>query len=394
MLARAYGFKGDASFKQGLLDQALDESTAAYDIARAEVGDDRAASYRTGIGAVLKEQGNFREALVHYEAAIVATERQGQNDQMAPIYLSASECYEQLGMSEKSLSFYKEYADNLLETQEEKIANLETEAVIKYETGKKDEAIANQKMELARKTTTQRIYAGAVVLLGLLLAGLFYLFGKNKKITADLKVKNKENEILLKEIHHRVKNNLQILSSLLSLQSDSEEDQTIVGALQESKNRVESMGLIHQKLYTRDNLTSIKMGEYVKELCDQLEETYSSTQKAITIESDVQINLADVETAIPLGLIINELITNSMKYAYEKKSHGTIQVRLWEENEELRLVVADNGQTDSVYVNLGSSTKFGTRLIDILSKKLKGKIEISRQDGYRTSITFQRYQLS
>ncbi|MFT6807936.1 MAG: two-component sensor histidine kinase [Saprospiraceae bacterium] len=299
-----------------------------------------------------------------------------------------------MGNTSKALFYYEKYTDDLVETRDEKIANLETEAVIKYETGKKDEAIAHQKMELKRKSTTQRIYIGIVALLGSLLTGLLFLFRKKKKITADLELKNRENEVLMKEIHHRVKNNLQILSSLLSLQSDNEEDQTIVGALQESRSRVESMGLIHQKLYTRDNLTAIKMEEYVKELCDHLVETYSSNEKTVTIDSSVEVNLADVETAIPLGLIINELITNSMKYAFEENRRGAIQVHLWEEGTELKLVVSDNGQTIKEKEVSASSTKFGTRLIKILSKKLKGKIEVSREQGYKTSITFQRYTLS
>jgi len=215
---------------------------------------------------------------------------------------------------------------------------------------------------------------------------------RNKKINSELSIKNNENEFLLKEIHHRVKNNLQILSSLLSLQSDSEEDQAISGALQESRNRVESMGLIHQKLYAKDKLTSINMKEYVQDLSNNLMESFVENGRGVKIESQVEINDADVETAIPLGLIINELVTNSLKYAFHGRKDGQIHIKLWEPEEgDLKLSVADDGKGE---INDDQGTNFGSRLINILAKKLKGKMITDTSDGYVVEFSFSRYQLA
>lgn len=394
VLARAYGYKSDVSIEQGLLDQAIQESTKAYDIARARAGDDRAVSYRSGIADAQRLKGNCREAIAHYEAIIIQSEKQGQLELIGNIYEGISECYAAVGQSDKAHDYYKRYADLQIETQAEAIANLESEAVIKYETGKKDEALINQEKELQRRKRTQTIYLVFLAFLASLLCGVLYLFRKNKNINSALAIKNSENETLMKEIHHRVKNNLQILSSLLSLQSDDEEDLAISGALQESRNRVESMGMIHQKLYTKDNLTSINMKEYVQELCDHLSESFNSDERRINILTNVDVDDADVETAIPLGLIINELITNSMKYAFSESQEGEISVELSEyDGKHLHLQVADNGQGGSSNATDGS-THFGSRLIEILSKKLKGTINVNHDNGYETKIIFKRYKLT
>jgi len=389
VLSRAYGYKGDVSLTQGKLDQALAESKKAYAIASEHASPDRAASYRIGIGDVLKVQNRCNEAIDHYQAAIVQSLKQGQHYQLSSVYKSISECYQETGKLDSALSYFQKHADVKIHISQEEVANLESEAVIKYETGKKDEALSYQKIELERRKKNQNIYLGIVAILASLLGGLVYMYIRNKKINQELEIKIDENEILMKEVHHRVKNNLQILSSLLSLQSDDEEDLAISGALQESRNRVESMGLIHQKLYTRDNLSAIDMKDYIKELVDYLQETFTNANHNIRILSDVSIGLMDVESAIPIGLIVNELVTNSVKY-------GGVEISINLENTSeglLSLVVSDNGTGSDIENSKASSTNFGSQLIKILSKKLKGEIEVDRSNGYSTLIQFRRFKL-
>ncbi len=229
--------------------------------------------------------------------------------------------------------------------------------------------------------------------------GLFFIvfhFNKENQIKEEeLDRRNAQNELLLKEIHHRVKNNLQILSSLLSLQSDSEQNEKVLGALQEGRNRVESMGLIHQRLYNHGTLSSIDMKEYVPELCEFLSDMVTNSHGDIFIESHVDDISVDVETAIPLGLIINELITNSIKYAKPINQELHIDVRLWlSEAVTLCLTVSDNGANSNQPIDETKSTNFGSQLISILSKKLKGKIEIDTSRGYATQIVFERFKLT
>ncbi len=391
VLGRAYSRKGEVSLLQGMLDQALEEGIKSYDIVRKEVGDDRAGTYRVGIGDVYFAQGKWEEALPHFLASVDAMDRQ-ETEHVGEVYKKVSDTYKQLGDYQNSLSYHERFSKAEIEKRDLTIANLETETVIKYETGKKDEALANQEQALRIKSRNQKIYLGIMTLLAGLLAGLFFLYRKTKEVTKALNLQIVENEVLMKEIHHRVKNNLQILSSLLSLQSDDEENEKIAGALQESRNRVQSMGLIHQTLYSKDNLTSINISEYVNSLCDHLESSFHQENKNLRIERDIRISSVDVDTAIPLGLIINELVTNSIKYAFTHNDDGVIQVSLNEGN-GLILRVSDNGEV-SKHKDVSSGTQFGSKLIDILCKKLKGTLTIDRSEGYSTEINFERYKLA
>ncbi len=393
VLARAHAYRADVYIAEERYEEALKDAFEAWEIVKSQVGEERAQGWRSTIGDILRLQGQYEEALEHYLPCIQQLEESGE-DRIYTLYQSIAECYEKLGDYQNSLKFERSYADIKNRMNEETIANLESEVIAKYESGKKDEALSNQQNQLAQKTKMQQLSTIALLVLLGLLSGLYYLLNKTKQVSRSLALKNEENEILLKEIHHRVKNNLQILSSLLSLQSDSAEDELIAGALRESKSRVESMGLIHQKLYSKDHLSSINMREYIEELCDKLEDSYNSDDRKVQIDRQVEIGLADVETAIPLGLIINELITNSMKYAFDDTQDGLIELKLFETKDEmLMLRVSDNGSKSVSVDEQQNSTSFGTRLIKILSKKLKGTIQVSQINGYQTAISFKRYQL-
>ncbi|MEE9372406.1 MAG: histidine kinase dimerization/phosphoacceptor domain -containing protein [Saprospiraceae bacterium] len=210
----------------------------------------------------------------------------------------------------------------------------------------------------------------------------------------DIEKRAKEKEFLLKEVHHRVKNNLQILSSLLSLQSDSQDDKAITNALQESKNRVEAIGLIHQHLYTYDQVDAIDMQNYIDELCVYLSDSLVGSNFNLQFLPSIQIKKAHVNTAIPIGLIINELVTNSLKYAFVNRTNGKINISLKLNHAgQLHLEISDNGLGMAIGHENRERVNFGSRLVEILSKKLKGKINISKEDGYKTTLIFNRFTL-
>ena len=257
----------------------------------------------------------------------------------------------------------------------------------KYETEKKETLLQRRQMELY-------MTLGGLLLLLLIALLLWSGYINKRKHNRVLEQRNEEKEFLIKEIHHRVKNNLQVLSSLLSLQSDYVRDPAALDAVMEGRNRVQSMGLIHQKLYTGENLASVDMQDYVRDLTDQLLSSFGLEDR-VDINLAIQIGALDVDSAIPLGLIINELVTNSLKYAFPGNlTAGKMEIRLWiNEEKELCLLVSDDGVGLKNAADTADSTAFGTDLVQILSRKLKGRIQTHTDPGFATFIRFARYRL-
>jgi two-component system, sensor histidine kinase PdtaS len=200
---------------------------------------------------------------------------------------------------------------------------------------------------------------------------------------AEIEVKSNQNELLLKEIHHRVKNNLQSISSLLSLQSAHITDAGVKQAVAAGQHRVEAMALIHQKLYQRDNLAAIEMKGYLADLVQSLIHTFDADPDRLHFLLDMPELELDVDTAVPLGLIVNELVTNSLKYAFPDGRTGEIAVSLRQAGQQLELVVRDDGVGAA---NLKTGTSFGSKLIQLLSMQLGGQLEVSTEAGYETRL--------
>jgi two-component sensor histidine kinase len=191
-----------------------------------------------------------------------------------------------------------------------------------------------------------------------------------------------KNEVLLKEIHHRVKNNLQTISSLLFLQSAHIQDIDIKKAVAAGQHRVESIALIHQKLYQRENLAAIEMKDYLTNLGQTLIDTFAKNPEKINLNVEMEELEMDVDTAVPLGLIANELINNTLKYAFPEDQSGEITIKMKESaDEKVELFIADNGVGVS---NAKSGTAFGKQLIGLLAAQLNGKVESGNQNGYWT----------
>ncbi len=205
-----------------------------------------------------------------------------------------------------------------------------------------------------------------------------------------VKEKNKENELLLGEIHHRVKNNLQVISSLLSLQERNITDKTAKAAIIEGKERVQSMGLIHKLLYQKNRFSGIDMNEYVQKLIDGLLDSFGKSKDEMELDIDFKrINL-DVDTAVPIGLILNELVINCLKYAYEGIDKPSLSIKIKEENEQLILQVEDNGVGE--VSNVLEAKSFGMKLIRSLSKQISGVLEVEKHVGLCFRIRINDYK--
>lgn len=211
---------------------------------------------------------------------------------------------------------------------------------------------------------------------------------QNKIISAALD----EKEILLKEIHHRVKNNLQIVSSLLGIQSRSIIDNKAKEAINEGRTRVHSMSLIHQDLYRKDNLTGVEMQNYLPKLASNLFDTYNIQGDHINLILDIDDIKLDVDTVIPIGLIVNELITNTLKYAFPGNRKGNLNISLTEINDTLLLIVVDDGIGLKQIQRETQEKSFGHSLIRAFKTKLDADIDISSLEGTSVSISIKKYK--
>ncbi|HVO73149.1 MAG TPA: histidine kinase dimerization/phosphoacceptor domain -containing protein, partial [Ignavibacteriaceae bacterium] len=202
----------------------------------------------------------------------------------------------------------------------------------------------------------------------------------------------KEKEVLLREIHHRVKNNLQIVSSLLNLQTAYLKDPAALKALQNSQNRIKSMAIVHEKLYQTENFIRIKLDDYLDELLQNLSASYQVVSDEIIFIKEIEKIFLNIDQAVTIGLILTELVSNSIKHAFnikkeERKNEICVTGRLLKENDYL-LSVKDNGDGFPVNYDSGSSPSLGLKLVDILVSQINGRIELKNKTGTQFDIYF------
>ncbi len=358
------------------------------------------------LGTISVAEKNTKQAIRYFEKGLTYLLNGGSKESTAIYYKTMSKIYLDQG-DYKSAYYYldksKNLYDTLMNTENSRQIN-EMSAV--YENTEKEKQI--QKLQIADLLKTselkarknERNYFILSTLLFIGLAGIAYkAFTSNRKKKNQLNIQKEiieksleEKEILLKEIHHRVKNNLQIVSSLLSLQSNYISDEKALDAVRESKNRVQSMAIIHQNLYQDESLVNIDVKEYVEKLVEYLFHSYNIHNSNIQLEMDIQPLRLDVDTLVPLGLVLNELINNCLKYAFPEPHKGKIKVILKHENTSLKLSVYDNGigmQGDASHFNQNS---FGHKMINAFMKKLKGDIKIYNEDGTKVDIEIKNFK--
>ncbi|MGA3029000.1 MAG: histidine kinase dimerization/phosphoacceptor domain -containing protein [Bryobacteraceae bacterium] len=198
-----------------------------------------------------------------------------------------------------------------------------------------------------------------------------------------------EKEALLKEIHHRVKNNLQVISSLLALQARAVTDETTKKKFHESRDRIHSMALLHESLYQSDNLAWIDFPEYIRQLADHLFRSYGVTAERIRLRTDLDRLFLNMDTAVPCGLIVNELISNSLKYAFPEGRSGEIHVELREsEDRTASLAVSDDGIGLDPGFDWVNARSLGLRLVRTLAQQLDATLEVGNGPGTRFQLTF------
>jgi two-component system, sensor histidine kinase PdtaS len=338
------------------------------------------------IGKLNNHRGKFNLAIENLKKCIqIATPNFGDKFYLSLAYEEISKAYEGIQNPKESLAAYKMYKklhDEVFNSEaDQRFALLQTQMDITQ----KETTISLQEAKLDQQTTIQLFILILTGFLLIFLSVLYRFFIRKKKYSEVLEKQNEEKEFLLKEIHHRVKNNLEIISSLLALQSEQIDDDNIKLIMMESQNRVQSMGMIHQNLYVGENIASIEMKKYFQNLSSYILESFGAAPR-VKVRCEMEALELDIDRAIPIGLIVNELLTNALKYAFPENRNGLIKIRLEEKNDQLQLKIEDNGvgYTENPKI---MGTGFGTQLVNLLCRQLDGKMKLISDRG--TSVFFQ-----
>ncbi len=448
----------NAYLNMGKLDSALYFQQISLGIEIKMDGKNYKGASNKAIGDIQFRKGNFEDAKTNYLAALKLLEENQNTFYMALTQFALADTYRKFGRVDSALYYskagiahYRSLGSYVPEMEEAYTAlalsfkdeNRYDSAFYYLQLSKKLSDSVNSK-EIKTLTNFQNVGFKEQMSLKeleaerikvknrnqilLLLAGLalfsiiaFVLYRSNKmKVKANLVLKDKndeiektvtqlkatqvslaarnaENELLLKEIHHRVKNNLEVVSSLLALQSAQIDDPSVQSAMLASQNRVHSMGIIHQKLYQGENLAAIEMRDYFINLSENILDSFNA-EGHIKVDCDMPKLVLDVDTAVSIGLITNELLTNSLKYAFNEKENGAIKISLTEKDTpdntegEYLLKISDDGIGKPVDEK-AKGTGFGTQLINLLTKQLDGKLTYEINNGTIVTLIFKKPKL-
>ena len=379
------------------LDKALRYSESALEFFQQRNMMLRIAETNVLQGEILLEMGKFQRAISHFHEGRIICQKNGFLPRLARSNEMLYTAYRKQGRGDSAVWYLEKYISlNDSIRNDERLKEL-TRLQVQYDYDKKQLADSLQHVqeqavleEQVKRQKTQRNAFLIAFLVGLSVLGmLIYFYRQKQQSNLVLAEKNQtiqtaleERETLLKEIHHRVKNNLQVVSSLLSLQSRSLKDDRAKDALKEGQLRVQAMSLIHQNLYQEDNLVGVDLPLYLAKLTDNLLSAYQLDQHQIHIHRNIAALTLDVDLIIPLGLIINELVSNALKYAYPEKD-GELYLSLQQIDQELLLEVKDHGIGLPEDVNISQSKSLGFKLVRAFAKKMKGRLEIEGKNGTR-----------
>ncbi len=390
-----HDFLGLLRQEQNRLDEAYEEHLKALKIRENLSSTYNLCESKINMGEILIKLKRYDEAINQLKDVFSFEEHESLNQEQRAYDLLA-EAYEKQGDYKSALGTFKAYKAMTDSIYSKESIEIIAEKDALYNQQKKDAEIAllskEKEISETKLSRSRSIMVISLIGLGLLAIAALALLKLNKKI----KSKNetitkalKDRELLLHETHHRVKNNLQMISSLLNLQSKYVKDDNVLEVLQNGRNRVQSMAILHKNLYVGEDLNMVNIQHYFEGLVDSILNSYNKTENDVDLKIDADKVTMDVESVIPLGLIVNELITNSLKHAFPKdiKSKPEITLKMSEREDFYTLRVSDNGvgiQND--IIENGKKESFGQRLIRSLSKKLKASISITNDNG--TSVSF------
>ena len=394
-------FKGHALYHLGAAEFYLGDYTEAIDRLQAslkilpDTDVETAADAYMSLGRTYEKINKAQEARMSFDNAseqYLTLIRIYKNNEVSKLTISAA--YNSLARldsvrgdfksSLKNYKLYTAYKDSAVnETNIKVTERLE----LLEQTAKKDKEISELALAYNKQRSQQTTLIIGLGLTCLLLAVLYNRFRLKQKSLRIIREKNEENKLLMREIHHRVKNNLQIILSLLNAQIDGHKgNKELKSALSESHNKIQSMAIIHNSLYQGNQFTKVSVESYLTELIGNLRQSFDKDKRNVQFEMDIDAQEILMGLAVPLGLIINELITNSYKYAFSAHgeaidNHIKIAFKQTEELHRFRLKIEDNGKGLPESFDMDNLTSFGLQLVNGLVDQLNGKIEISQHHG-------------
>jgi two-component sensor histidine kinase len=327
------------------------------------------------------------KALVYARKMLETSRQLNRPERMRNAYNSMYNVFSAVSRFDSALHYYKladaldDSLNNVAKTNE--VVNLQT----KYETGKKEVEITRLHTEASARNKQIVMLVAALAIFALLIAFMGWLYHRNRKQRQEITAQSKKLEIMMKELHHRVKNNLQIVSSLLSLQTYKVQDEEAVLVLKESQQRVQAMSFIHQRLYKTESLTAVNMKEYLTDLAESLVSAYGYNRDDFDLHISVEKEMLDIDKALPIGLIINELVTNSLKYAYSNIHRPLLNIILRQEEAKLVCSIKDNGIGIDEQQWKQKKNSFGKQLITALCKQLRAQQTLVVNAGTEFTIT-------
>ena len=215
---------------------------------------------------------------------------------------------------------------------------------------------------------------------------------ERRRSEARMQASLREKEVLLKEVHHRVKNNLQVITSLLNLQADRIPDEHVQEVLRENQARIKSMALVHEELYQSEDLAWVNFTDYLRRLTYGLLQSYLKSGKAIDLRFDMQDLRLGIDAAIPCGLIVNELLTNALHHAFRGRPGGKVTIRFFKEGEKIALGVVDDGVGLPESIDVRTTDTLGLHLVSTLTEQLKGSLSVTRNNGTSFMLMFEEHR--
>jgi two-component sensor histidine kinase len=323
-----------------------------------------------------------------YARKMLETARQlNRPERLRNAYNSMYISFADVGRYDSALYYYKQ-ADILDDSLNNVAKTNEVDALqTKFETGKKESEIRRLHTDSLVKNRQIVFLVSALLLFVLLAVCMVLLYYRIRKQRQQIAGQSKKLEVMMKELHHRVKNNLQIVSSLLSLQTYKVQDEGAVLVLKESQQRVQAMSFIHQRLYKTESLTAVNMKEYLTDLAESLVLSYGFNRDDFDLHITVEKEMLDIDKSLPIGLIINELMTNALKYAYNNIDRPSLNITLTEEDTKLVCTIKDNGTGIDEQQWKTKKNSFGKQLITALCKQLRAQQMLVVNAGTQFTIT-------
>lgn len=388
--------------EEGDYDQALMATDSAIYFAY-QYNDDRTIGSAHAMKYyLLKSMGQRMSAEADLMKAIEVARNHTSTSLLVNYYHELSEL-ESLKNNYKQALEYKQYSDSLYDIvysdeMVNEVKNMEKKMLTRQKE-KEIESLHQQNLlkedNLRKERKIRWFMSGMLMLFGGLIFLTYKLFMNKSKAALELKKKNEAiaaslntNKLLVQEIHHRVKNNLQVISSLLGLQSRFVTDEMASEAIKTGKLRVQSMSLLHQNLYKNEVDKKVFIRKYFVELCANLTDTFNGEDRGIPIQTDIEDIELDIDTVVPMGLITNELITNAYKHAFDNGQEGVISLKIFQNDADIVMRIADNGVGVPFTEIPKLPDSLGLRLIQSFTEKLNGRIQINNGIGTTFTIKF------